>query len=107
MSYAKDTTPEGYIYFGEGPLKVLNEGHNYDVATFCSDNKWDTGAWAGNGDFEYAIKAGSELARLNGLEETPKKVLTSNPKAVNIPTMKYTIPDQSLAPKQFKGYVYV
>ena len=110
MTNAKDTTPEGYIYFGKGPLKVQNldciEGL---VAAYAGvKDIWKINRFSGNSHYnEYAIKAGSELARLNGLEETPKKVLTSNPKPATIPTMKYTIPDQSLAPKQFEGYVYV
>lgn len=63
--------PKGFIYAGMGPLKVEGRSrpNGYaDVAMFTIRNEWDTTGWNGEcDDRHYALRAGSEIAKLNGL----------------------------------------
>ncbi len=86
----KSTVPEGYIYFGKGPLKVLNSlttEINCVAACFgFGDKKWEIGDYTGSSAFnEYAIKAGTELARLNGLEPEKRPLPTVPPSLPKLP----------------------
>lgn len=61
---------EGFWFFGEGPIK-RPEGHHRmsdDIAVWLLlDSVWQVGGY-GDGANLYAIRKGSELARINGLE---------------------------------------
>lgn len=60
--------PEGFIYAGVGPLRFLvGVRLNKDIAKLLSDGTWDTSGWSGTMEFHYAVRAGSEIAKLNGL----------------------------------------
>lgn len=60
--------PEDYIYYGQGPLKVLSKG-SLDPDIACTTGSWY--GWSagniGNTSNLYALRKGSEIARLNGL----------------------------------------
>jgi len=60
--------PKGYIYYGKGPLKVLPQTDSHDVAcNIYSSDFWTTGYRGIAGHCHYALRKGSEIARLNGL----------------------------------------
>lgn len=60
--------PKGYTYYGKGPLKVLPQTDSHDVAcTWGSSDVWTTGYRGIAGFCHYALRKGSEIARLNGL----------------------------------------
>lgn len=60
--------PKGYIYYGRGPLKVVSQTRNPDVACATDINdSWGTGYEGVNPTCHYALRKGSEIARLNGL----------------------------------------
>lgn len=67
----------GWFFYGKGELLHPSDDLEKDIARFTSDwNDWDYSGWSGKlKTGYYAIKAGTELARLNGLEpmvETPQ-----------------------------------
>lgn len=78
----KNNPPEGWILFGNGPVNNPDKYCSLDIARWRRDRqKWDLGGWTGSGSEElYAIREGSELAKINGLEPvdqkpTPQKTL--------------------------------
>jgi len=59
--------PEGFTYYGKGPLKSLPTTNTLDVACIVSrHDKWTVGH-NGVSELFYALRKGSEIARLNGL----------------------------------------
>lgn len=60
--------PKGYIYYGKGPLKVLAGPRCPDIACIMdAQDTWATGYEGFAGHCYYALRKGSEIARLNGL----------------------------------------
>ena len=60
--------PKGYIYFGKGPLKVRSHKLDPDIACIVDARDiWETGYEGCNPTCHYALRKGSEIARLNGL----------------------------------------
>lgn len=63
--------PDGFTYYGLGPLRVqaenemMKERHN---VAYCRDShdEWDTGFY-GDRFKHYALRTGSEIAKANGL----------------------------------------
>lgn len=68
-SRAKAALGDGWLWFGRGPLKVKPDsmGDN-DLAGFNEDSMWVYKNWSGNLEIFYAIRAGTDLAKDNGLE---------------------------------------
>lgn len=65
---ARATVPEGFIFFGYGPVKNTSGRPDEDIINFVGP-KWDTQRRYGDSrTLIYAIRAGSKIARLNGLE---------------------------------------
>lgn len=65
---AKSKMEEGWLWFGKGPLKVKDLIEK-STSKWCEDrNLWEKEGWNGGYIFFYAIKAGTQLARDNGLE---------------------------------------
>jgi hypothetical protein len=58
--------PKGFIYAGVGPLRFPDGCLNKDIAKLCGW-AWDTSGWSGTFESHYALRAGSEIAKLNGL----------------------------------------
>lgn len=62
--------PPGWLFYGQSA--VLHQGNRNDIIAFNPDwetSKWDFTGWKGSSSIlYYAIRAGTELARLNGLE---------------------------------------
>ena len=61
--------PVGWLFYGRGPLLHKAFGPmRYDVASTSRTNEWDFSGWSGShSEYYYAVRAGSELADLNGL----------------------------------------
>jgi hypothetical protein len=57
---------EGFHPAMRGPLKVWYKGWSKDIAKF-KDDAWDHTGWAGSIDGVFALRIGSDIARLNGL----------------------------------------
>lgn len=68
--------PEGFLYFGKGPLKVLptdKEEAELVAGRRLPNGKWYGPSYSGKYDsHEYAIKAGTKLAKDNDLEPEVK-----------------------------------
>ena len=58
--------PDGFTYYGMGPLKVLNQASNQDVA-YLTTSGWYVQNLMGSEDRHYALRTGSEIAKANGL----------------------------------------
>lgn len=60
--------PKGYIYYGRGPLKIRSHKLDPDIACLNgTGDTWATGYEGFAGHCYYALRKGSEIARLNGL----------------------------------------
>lgn len=60
--------PKGYIYFGKGPLKVRSHKLDPDIACIMdAQDTWATGYEGVAGHCYYALREGSEIAKLNGI----------------------------------------
>ena len=60
--------PAGWLFYGRGPLLHYGPSHD-DVACTGTTNEWDFSGWSGNeSEYYYAVRAGTEMARLNALE---------------------------------------
>ena len=73
--------PAGWLFYGKGPL--LHEAGDKDelLAIYPENKGWKQGWWAGDSsDASYAIRAGTELARLNGLE--PMMLVSNRPEGM-------------------------
>lgn len=70
----KDTVPDGYLFYGKGPLKNPSQKYTLDICMYVNNSwSWNNRYWMGNDDTcYYAIKEGSELAKLNGLTKEEK-----------------------------------
>jgi hypothetical protein len=63
---AKAALKDGWLWYGRGPLKT--DKWSCNIAIFSGDEWDETGCIGRADDLFYAIRAGSELAKLNGLE---------------------------------------
>jgi len=63
--------PEGFEYFGVGPLNCIPDDKSYDIAAVTQrpNDNWETG-FQGYSSDHYAIRVGTELHRLNFEERT-------------------------------------
>lgn len=69
---ARSTVPEGFIFYGYGPVKHPSYNTNGDIVGFNGDTWSLYGCYGNSKTVIYALRAGSEIARLNGLEPYPK-----------------------------------
>ena len=60
----------GWAYVGKGPLKVQaqNRHQRLDIAA-CDPGLWEYGDFSGSGQYHYAVRIGTEIARLNGIPD--------------------------------------
>ena len=73
--------PPGWLFYGKGPL--LHEAGDDDelLAIYPENSGWRQVWWSGDSsDASYAIRSGTELARLNGLE--PMMPVSSRPEGL-------------------------
>ena len=85
--------PPGWLFYGKGPL--LHEAGDDDelLAIYPENSGWRQGWWSGDSsDASYAIRSGTELARLNGLE--PMLPVSNRPEGLPAP-----LPDPPAAPE--------
>lgn len=63
------TMPEGFTYYGMGPLKVKSEDPTHDICRWAMTSKrWSTTSWEGGIAGIYAIRSNTPLAWQNGLD---------------------------------------
>jgi hypothetical protein len=74
--------PNDFIYCGYGPLKVKAIGKNTKDVAGAQPNEanWTIGGLGGYGETNhYALRKGSEIARLNGLEDKKESTMKTQP----------------------------
>ena len=59
--------PDGFTYYGRGPLKERNTETNLDVAWLSPHLGWRVADSSGSAGVHYALRTGSEIAKANGL----------------------------------------
>jgi hypothetical protein len=60
--------PEGWAYYGKGPLEHKSTHFNKDIAMWCFSSKsWATTGWTGTDTAPYALRIGSDIAKKNGI----------------------------------------
>jgi hypothetical protein len=73
--------PEGFHPAIMGPLKVQANGHHSSCAKDIM--RWDaprwSSEWAGADEVPYALRIGSEIAKLNGLEPDEQEMTADHP----------------------------
>jgi len=57
--------PEGFIYFGVGPLKKKDSTHSCDIAMCHEGQDWVVGANGLSSGLHYAVRVGSAIAKDN------------------------------------------
>lgn len=67
---ARKSCPEGFHYFGNGPIINPGSDSNRDVRGYFKEKWWDHNCNGLGSSILYAIRKGSKLAHINGLEKS-------------------------------------
>jgi len=83
LTEAEKTCPEGW-YYKRGPLVGADQSISFDVGLWTYEKVWQLDGFSGRLDHEYCLRAGSEIARLNGFGTSAENPADPMPQTISM-----------------------